>query len=205
MDEQIWPRLGGACGSLFVVLLIVGISTSGSNRQVGYTVALAGFVLFIPFLGYLYSVLRRAEGEGGWLSMTAFGAGLVGLAMKLGSIAPELSAQRPGFDPGVVKALNAIANTSTVLSLLPLGVLVAAVAIVALKTRILPAWIGWASAMTAIALLVNGMFLDSNFVPAFPLFLLWTILLSAVLTWSAGRASADKPSVETSSNLEPVR
>src|SRR3954462_5801844 len=106
MNKEIWPRLGGACGILFVVLNIVGLSATGSNRTVGYTVALAGFVLFIPFLGYLYSVLRRAEGEGGWLSITAFSAGLVGLAIKFGILPPELSAQRAGFDPGVVKALN---------------------------------------------------------------------------------------------------
>jgi hypothetical protein len=205
MDKQIWHRFGGACGILFVVLNIVGLSTTGSNRTVGYTVALAGFVLFIPFLGYLYSVLRRAEGEDGWLSMTAFGAGLVGLAIKFGDLPPELSAQRAGFDPGVIRALNAMAATSFILSLLPLGVLVAVVAIVALKSHALPAWIGWLSALTAIALLVDGMFVDSKFGPAFPLFLLWTVLLSAFLTWRAGRASAGKPSVKTSLSPKPVR
>jgi hypothetical protein len=205
MEKQIWPRFGGACGILFVVLLMVGVSTTDANRTVGYTVALAGFVFFIPFLGYLYSVLRRAEGEGGWLSMTALGAGLVGIAIKLGSLAPELSAQRKGSDPGVVKALNAIADTSFILSLLPLGVLVAAVANVTLKTRILPAWIGWGSALTAIALLVDGMFFDSEFGPAFPLFLLWTFLIGAVLSWRAGRVSAGMSSAETSSNPETGR
>jgi hypothetical protein len=205
MDKQIWPRFGGACGILFGGLLIVGGSTVDANSTVGYTVAFAGYVFFIPFLGYLYSVLRRAEGEGGWLSMTALGAGLVGIAIKLGSDAPALVAQRKGFNPGAVKALNAIADTSFILTLLPLGVLVAAVAIVTLKTRILPAWIGWGSALITIALLVDGMFFDSEFGPAFPLFLLWTFLISAVLSWRAGRVSANMSSAETSSNPEPVR
>src|SRR5947209_16569678 len=34
------------------------------------------FLLFLFFLGSLYSALRRAEGGTGWLSLLAFGAGI---------------------------------------------------------------------------------------------------------------------------------
>ena len=46
----------------------------------------------------------------------------------------------------------------------------------------LPRWLGWLAAVTAPLLLVNGMFLDAEFGPAFLLFLLWTLLASVVLT-----------------------
>ncbi len=69
-----------------------------------------------------------------------------------------------------------------------------------LKTRVLPAWIGWIGAVTVPALLVNAMFFFAENIIAFLLFLLWVILLSAVLTWRAGSAS-----VETSIGHEPAR
>jgi hypothetical protein len=66
--------------------------------------------------------------------------------------------------------------------MLPLSVLMAAVAIITLKTHVLPSWLGWLAAITAPLLLVSGMFLDAEFGPAFLLFLLWTLLASVVLT-----------------------
>src|SRR5215217_1990268 len=75
-------------------------------------------------------------------------------------------------------------------TMLPLGVMMAAVAVVALKTRVLPIWLGILAALTAPACLVNGMFLDAEFGPAFLLFLLWVTLASIVLTLRAGRTGA---------------
>lgn len=69
----------------------------------------------------------------------------------------------------------------------PFAVLAAAVAVVALKTRVLPAWIGWTGAVTAPTLLGDAMFFFADYILAFVLFMLWVILLSAVLTLRAGR------------------
>ena len=54
----------------------------------------------------------------------------------------------------------------------------------------LPRPFGRFGAIVAPALLVNGTFLDAEFGPAFLLFLLWTILTSAVLTRRAGNTQA---------------
>lgn len=192
MQERIWPRLGAISGLLYVALLFGGSSIPvGEDGQV--VVELAGLLLFIPFLGYLFSVLRRAEGEGGWLSATAFGAGLLALTIKLGSAAPSYAARGLGEGP-LHTALDAMNGVAFVLSMLPLGVLVAAVAILALKTRVLPMWLGWMSAVTAPALLVNGVFLEAEFVPAFLLFALWMVITSVVLTLHAGRANVEASS-----------
>ena len=181
MYERILPRLGAASGALFVVLLF-GPSSSGSDSTVVLVLELLGLLLFIPFLGYLWSVLREAEGPGGWLATTAFGAGLVDVTLKLGSLPPGKVADDFGDATPIHKALEDMNSVAFIATMLPLGVLMAAVAVITLKTRVLPLWLGWLAAVTAPLLLVNGMFLDAEFGPAFLLFLLWTLLASVVLT-----------------------
>ena len=181
MYERILPRLGAASGALFVVLLF-GLSSMGSDSTGVIVLELIGLLLFIPFLGYLWSVLREAEGPGGWLATTAFGAGLVDVTIKLGSVAPGKAADNFGEATPIHKALEDVNSVSFIVTMLPLGVLMAAVAVITLKTRVLPGWLGWLAAVTAPLLLVNGMFLDAEFGPAFLLFLLWTLLASVFLT-----------------------
>ncbi|MEJ7871369.1 MAG: hypothetical protein WKF67_03855 [Rubrobacteraceae bacterium] len=204
MERRILPRLGAVCGILYVVLILVGDSVTvglplvGDSVTVGLPMELAGMILFVPFLGYLWSVLRQAEGEGGWLSATAFGAGLMGITIKFASIAPVLAVNNMEEGTPLYRSMELMNGASFNLSMFPFAVLAAAVAIVTLKTRVLPAWIGWIGAVTVPALLVNAMFFYAEFIPAFLLFLLWVILLSAVLTWRAGSAH-----VETSTSISP--
>jgi hypothetical protein len=188
MQERILPRLGAASGGLAVVL-IFGLTSSGSDSQIVVALELLGLLLFIPFLGYLWSVLREAEGPGGWLSATALGAGLVGVTMKLASIAPGWAARDVGDETAIHQALERVNEVAFIAQMLPDGVMLAAIAIVTLKTRALPRWLGWLAAVAAPLLVVNGMFLDADFGPAFLLFLLWTLLASVVLTVRAGSAS----------------
>jgi hypothetical protein len=46
----------------------------------------------------MYSVLRQAEGPTGWLAPTALAAGVTGLALKIGSVAPELALHQAHID-----------------------------------------------------------------------------------------------------------
>jgi hypothetical protein len=157
-------------------------------------------LLFVPFLGYLWSVLRRAEGEYGWLSATAFGAGLMGITIKFASIAPVLAVNNLKEGTTLYRSMELMNSASFNLSMFPFAVLAVAVAAVALRTRVLPAWIGWMAVVTAPALLVNAMFFFAESITAFLLFMLWMILLSAVLTWRAGRVN-----VKTPMSPEPAR
>jgi hypothetical protein len=181
MQERILPRLGAASGALGVVL-IFGLSSTGSDSHIVVALELLGLLLFIPFLGYLWSVLRAAEGPGGWLSATALGAGLVGVTMKLASIAPGWAARDFADETEIHKALERVNEASFIAQMLPDGAMLAAIAVVTLKTRALPRWLGWLAAVASPLLVVNGMFLDAEFGPAFLLFLLWTLLASVVLT-----------------------
>jgi hypothetical protein len=203
MRGRIWPRLGAVSGVLYVVLLMGSTSTGGDARIV-IVLELIAILLFMPFLGYLYGVLRRAEGEGAWLSPTAFGAGLVDLTIKLGSIAPGFASHTEGLDPQLHQALEKMNSVAFIVTMLPLGVMMAAVAVVILKTRVLPLWLGLLAAITAPACLVNGMFLDAEFGPAFLLFLLWVICASTVLTLRASRVGVGAAS-PNAARPEPVR
>lgn len=204
MQGRIWPRLGALSGVLYVVLLM-GSTSTGSDAQIVIALELIAILLFLPFLGYLYSILRRAEGEAAWLAPTAFGAGLVDLTIKLGSIAPGFASRTEGLDPQLHQALEKMNSVAFIATMLPLGVMMAAVATVALKTRVLPLWLGLLAAITAPACLINGMFLDAEFGPAFLLFLLWVMLASIVLTLRAGRETAEAPASPKAARPVPLR
>jgi hypothetical protein len=184
--QALLSRSGAACGLLYVVLLF-GFTSIGGDAKFVLVAELVGMLLFLPFLGYLYGVLRVAEGGSGWLSATALGAGLVDLTIKLGSLAPSFAAQQPGLPTPLHDTLHKMNSVAFIVTLLPIGVMLAAAAIVILRTRVLPLWLGLFAALTAPACWVNGMFLDAEFGPAFLLFLLWISLASIVLTLRAGR------------------
>ena len=204
MQGRFWLRLGAVSGVLYVVLLM-GSTSTGSDARIVIVLELIAILLFLPFLGYLYSVLRQAEGEGAWLAPTAFGAGLVDLTIKLGSIAPGFAARTEGLDPQLHQALEKMNSVAFIVTMLPLGVMLAAIATVALKTRVLPLWLGLLAAITAPACLVNGMFLDAEFGPAFLLFLLWVTIASIVLTLRAGRETVKAAASSKAARPEPLR
>ena len=95
-------------------------------------------------------------------------------------------------------------SVAFIVAMLPIGVMMASVAVVILKTRVLPLWIGLLAAITAPACWVNGMFLDAEFGPAFLLFLLWVTVASVVLTLRAGRVGV-KAASPNAARPEPVR
>ena len=204
MNRRVWPRLGAASGMLYVVLILSADSALVSDG-VGLVVEVLGLILFVPYLGCLFATLRSGEGEDGWLFATAFGSGLIAVAVKLVSIVPVIAAR--GVEPGTPTegALVAMSDACFMLTLAPLGLLAAATSALVLKTGVLPVLIGWTGAVTAGALLVNSVFLDAEFGPAFLLFLLWTILTSAILTRRAGAERTEGSTGPGSVRPEPVR
>src|SRR5215210_277627 len=115
-DKLLW-RLGGACGILYAALLMAGDSVGGTGSEIGILLELLGFAFFLFFLGSLWACLRNTEGGGGWLSATAFGAGLAEFAVKLGSGAPLLATRaNRGMDPEIARALVAINDASFLLT-----------------------------------------------------------------------------------------
>src|SRR5438270_7288274 len=166
MTRPMLPRLGAASGIVFPIAMFLAVG-NGSHftpwRAVAATWAL---VLALPFLAYLYSLLRDAEGDGAWLSTVALVTGVSGVLLKLTSHAPELALHRDGIAKGteLYKALDNSAGAATVMSLYPLAISCAAVAVIALREHLLPRWLGIFTAVTAGALPVNAGFLSASFV-----------------------------------------
>lgn len=178
MITHVLPRSAAACGVLFPVTLFVAADQDGYAGKVVVGFALT---LFLPFLAYLYGLLREAEGGNGWLSATAFAAGVAGLGLKLWSVVPEIALRHVADGTQLNEAISDMADAATVLSLYPLALLLAIVAALTASTRVLPSWLGVGAGVTAAALAVNGAFVDSDFVPALLLFLLWTLAAGVVL------------------------
>jgi hypothetical protein len=195
MSKPMLPRLGAACGIVFPIVMFLAVGNGSGFAAWRAIVATWALVLALPFFAYLYSLLRRAEGDGGWLATVALVAGVSGIVLKLGSHAPALALHHHHIAKGtqLYKALDDMGGGATVMSLYPLAICCAAVAAVALRTGVLPRWLAAFAALTAAALAVNGAFLFAGFVPALLLFLLWTLVTSVVLlrrSWNAEPAVA---------------
>jgi hypothetical protein len=183
-DQQTPSRLGAACGIAFPVALF---TASGHHA---YPLGLIAIILFAPFAAYLHSLLRRSEGADGWLSTAALGAGLIGITVKIVSVVPELAKSQTTKSSTLYTTLDHMAGMATVISLWPLALMLAIIALLTLRNHALPRPLGYFAALTAIALAVNGSFLHADFVPALLLFLLWTLVTSIVLLRNTRRVPA---------------
>jgi hypothetical protein len=180
MITRTGARLGAASGIAYVVALM-GASSAGGESTAALAAELVPMLLFFPFLAYLWSVLRDAEGPGGWLSATALATGVAAVTIKLASAGPAVAARQDGLSPALHDALQQVNDVSFIVTMLPLGVCMGAVAAIVLRTHVLPAWLGWMAAVLAPLLIANGLALNSQEGPAFLLFLLWILLAAIVL------------------------
>jgi hypothetical protein len=193
MNATILPRVGAACGAAFAIVLFVASGNGSGDFSAARAIAgLAALTLFVPFLAYLCSLLRDAEGPNGWLASTALNAGLAGIVLKIASVTPALALHRAHVADGTAlhKLFDALDGGVTVIALFPLAVFCAATAAVAFRTRVLPHWLAGAAAVTAAALAVNGCFLEASFLPALLLFIAWTLAASLHLVRRTRRQPA---------------
>ena len=92
MTDRFAQTLGAGAGILYVVLLMAGNALGGPSSQLAFSLEVLAFTSFLFFVGSLWGAMRRAEGGGGLLSATAFGAGVMSITIKLASAAPVLAA-----------------------------------------------------------------------------------------------------------------
>jgi len=184
MPSLIPSRVGAACGAIFAVVLFVAAGDGGEGYSAVRAVAgLAALTLFVPFLAYVCSILRAAEDPNGWLAGAALASGLVGITLKIVSVLPALALHHAHVSDGTQlhRIFDGFDNGATVIALYPLAIFCAATAAVALRTGALPRWLAAGAAVTAVALAVNGAFLQASFVPALLLFIVWNLAASVVL------------------------
>jgi hypothetical protein len=205
LDTQRWPAWVPLTGILFVVLAVLAFIVSGetpgtedspqeildyykdNDSDMIWASSLLGWaaVSFLFFLGVLRTMLRATETGPGWLSAVAFGGGLLlaagmlsfaGFGFALGDTADDLT-------PEAAQALNSLNSDFFFLVAGGLGTLMIALGILSIRSRVLPAWLGWIALVIGIvAITPLGFF-------AFLVFLLWTVVVSVVL-WRAPAATA---------------
>jgi hypothetical protein len=173
MDTRRWERIAAGLGIIFVVLQVGAgamlggapaldapppeiqsyLVDDGINVLLAATMAASAAFFGLWFLGSLRTFLESAEGDPGFLSRVAFGAGLVTITLattaSLPTVALAWDDTAAHADPGL---LQAVWNLNT-LALVPIGssagVFCLATALIILHTRVLPAWLGWIGVLAA--------------------------------------------------------
>lgn len=212
MNKTNWERWSAATGYLVVALGVAAAAfergappaNAAAEESLAFFAAYRSelraqsllFVLsagaYLWWFGSLRSFLLRAEGETGRLTTVAFGAGVgwAVLQMVLQSVQVALATGANGdLTPALAGMLGDLTYVLSVIAYAPVAVMLAAVAVVSLRTGIFPAWLGWLSALVAAANLVMslGIVVDSG--PLLPggaftyvLYALMPIWLVAVTT-----------------------
>jgi hypothetical protein len=221
-------RVAAVTGVLFVVVLLVGqyvapdlvypeeqVGGVAGTFYVNYESRLlaqavlfgVASVLFLFFLGGLRAFLARAEGQEPRLAPVVLAAGAVftGLGLFRAATLTALVSLR-GNELGVraqgsgwaARALYYLEGAIGNLALFPFAAFLAAAAVVLVRTRVLPAWLGWAGAALGlvVGLMAAGSIVGLDIGPAdqaiFVLGLVWVAALAFCLDWllpsAAGRA-----------------
>lgn len=194
-------------GLVFLVLAVAGNALQGATPPlhgnpdevadfyldkataiaVGMMLSLISVFFLAWFLAALREALSLAEGPDGWLSALAWGGGMATVALLAAGFslnsAGALRARESGISPDVAAvfydsglALVGLASTVT------MAVLLAATAVVILRTGAMPRWFGWVTAVLAVLGLVTPVsFLLSLLFP------LW-VAVAAVLLVRSTRA-----------------
>jgi hypothetical protein len=210
-----WERLAALAGVIAVVLWVIGILIQESSDMPGdeptgeqilswyvndeQTILAAGFVfmlgalLFLVFLGALRVRLLAGEGPAGFLTTIAF-AGGVGVGLFLLMLpGPDFAAalSKDELSPDAALAINSLGDMFFLGAELSAALLLAAAGLLFIQTRVLQVWLGWASLVVALWLLIPPVGW-AGLLLAFPL---WTILV-AVLLWMrpvVGEPAAARP------------
>ncbi|MEK6274959.1 MAG: hypothetical protein AABM30_06415 [Actinomycetota bacterium] len=151
---------------------------------------------FIWFL----ACLRDALAVGGWadrLARIAFGAGVAAAVLLACSFAPSVAGagtfafgDQRGVSPDAAEALYALTDGFVVLAEFVAVVFFLAAGVVALRARVLPAWLAIVTLLLAALLLV----LPIGFVGIIFLMPVWTIVVAVVLAIRVSDTVAAPPS-----------
>jgi len=173
-------RLAAASGAFFVVAIVVGnvMELSGTDDGTdgasilaalqrepsvvnvsGFVLAMLGFAAFLVFLAYLHSALRRVAGDTGWVADVAFGAGVLSLAVKVGSVAPVMAGvyRKDELTADLARTLVDLNGAAFVVFGLLFGLFVAAAGSACLAYGVSGRWLGWTGVAIGLLAFVAGL------------------------------------------------
>jgi hypothetical protein len=221
MDVRRREQWGAATGILFVIALVAAF-VFGPDKPPGYDesaqqvlsyvqenrdetqastalIVLGGF-LFLWFLGTLGRALRVGQGEGR-LATVAVAGGVATIAVAaVGQAAFWAASYHTDLDPGVVRGLYDLGSGAFLLVGLAIAALIGASSLAAIRSGVLPSWLGVFGevfALFTLVVTVVGTFQETGaFSPSdgalgllvFVGFLIWTLATSIVLVRGVGTA-----------------
>jgi len=196
MDDKKIEKWAALSGAVFVILGVIGAFIAGSPPKVSDTdqkiidfvkdnqdalkcgayLAGLGLVFFLFFLGIVWTRLGRAEGGAGRLAGTSAMAGVATVAIAgAGFAINAYSALHPAQSAGNYRLATVVFGILSFTAL----VFVEAASIVIIRTKFLPAWLGWLGMLSALLWLVGGAAVatenDTIFVIGFVAFLVWAL------------------------------
>jgi hypothetical protein len=177
--EQRWDRFASLAGVGFVVLYFAGFGLIGevrgtstpsaaeigdlysadpSRTMAGAYLSLLSLVFLLVFVGSLRSTLRLAEGASGRLAATASSGGVVvvavlavGFAVTVGAAMRADSVE--GLSPDVGLVFYHTYQATLVATAVGFAVLIGSTAVVAFRTKKIPGWLAWTSAIISFGLI----------------------------------------------------
>ena len=205
-------RVAAALGLLSIILSILGLVIHGyptmgaggkeiadwattTNQQqfeTGIYIEALGYLLFLPFAAWLWSVARGAEDGWDWLATAGFGAVVLYVGISVvdnGIWSSLLDGARHGTDPQTLASIRDIAVNVFRGTLLFGGVFFIPTGYVLFRSRALPRWVGTAAIVIGLGLLVPPL----AFLAAF-LVWIWTVVVSLYLLARPGAVATVRKS-----------
>lgn len=199
LSTERWAALAGlGFVAAYVTAFSMGIEVGPSDREildyyadsghrarevVAFFLIAAAALLLLLFSHGVRTVIDRAGPGGSSAARIAFAGGLAGSVLILAgnalSRATAFSASDADFElePNTRRLFENAGFLLFVCGALAAILLAAGVAVAALRHRVLPPWLGWASIVTAMPLPLAIGFVG------FLVFLLWVLLVSGVLAF----------------------
>jgi hypothetical protein len=211
-----WERWSALAGVLFVALFAVALALSANtgdnpsevqqwyahsgNRTkefVAWFLYIAAAIAFLSFLGTLRDMLVRAEGGPGTLSALVFGPGLAFTVLLVTGVslfaAPAALGGENDFklDPNTAEIFSDAGYFVLVAGGMIASIVVLATSMAALRTGVLPSWLGWVGLIVAVVMLFSVFFLPLL------VFLAWVLAVSLVMVVAAWRVRGAPPPTTT--------
>jgi hypothetical protein len=218
-----WERWSALAGVLFVALFAVALALSGNTGDnpsevqqwysddgnqtkqiVAWFLYVGSALAFLSFLGTLRDMLVRAEGGPGTLSALVFGPGLVFTALYVAGVslfaAPASLAGDSDFtlDPNVAELVSNAGYLLLVGGVMVASVMVLSASTAALRTGVLPAWLGWVGLVVAVVMIFAVIFIPIL------VFVGWVLVVSLVMlvaAWRVRGGTAPPPPAPTTTSV----
>jgi hypothetical protein len=151
-----------------------------------------GVFAFLWFLAVLRSSLQAVADAGRWLVSAALIGGIASGTMLLGMYGPQTTGattDKELLDPGSAVAFWRLSHTFFVAAEIAFAVLAAAIGLLALRHGAFPRWLGWASLVLALLLLIVPL----GWIALLFLVPLWLAAMSVLLFTRLGPGTSPVP------------